>query len=187
MNDLILLRHEDWLRCFPFFSADAVVKTLDPDTSALPMHLDDVPVKSYAWPKPVSLYRVGIYEPERSAFDAALLEADIELPEVLGLPGADLIPDEDVSAWPGSITPNLCPNCKADRLRISDVNTALEHVRIYNRELEGVMRWEACESHGIHIYVNGKLIVLLECITCCEHYLLGEGTGNKMIQIRLEA
>lgn len=187
LPDLVILRHEDWLRCQRLFSVDAVVRTLDLDMAAVPMVLDDVPVLQFQWPVPAGIYRAGIFEPDRPWFDTALERAGIKLPKAMDLPGADLVPTKEITAEPGSLTPNSCPNCDNELLRFSDIETALKLIGLYNFRRQGTFRWEPCDEHGIHAYVNGKSIFALECISCCEHYLIGEATDSQMLPIREES
>lgn len=185
ISNLVILRHKQWLLCQSLFSDDAVVRVLDMDTSALPMHLDSVPVKRFSWPTPVGLYKVGIEEPARDLFDQALLKAGIKLPKSVEIDAAALIEDDrNVSSWPGAMTPHNCPHCENESLHVSGIETTLEQVSLYNREISGSFYWEDCENHGIHTFVNGKIIVALECLKCCERYLLAD---EKMLQIRNES
>ena len=186
MTNLIVLRHSDWLAVRPLFSEDAVVRILDLDTEVLPMHLEDVPVRLFQWPAPANLYRVGVHEPAQEAFRKAITEAGLKLPEPAELTAGLLVPENDITGWPGALTPHLCSHCGDQELRMSGVRTTIDQVSLYNKSIQGVMRWESCENHGIHIFINSKKIFALECLKCCEHYLIGPATDNKMMQVREE-
>jgi hypothetical protein len=180
---IVQLNHDEWCQVHACFSDAAFVCRIQVISDPVSIEVN-VPLARFTWPVPAAGYTAWVQEPEPGVLGARLEVAGLELPTLVDLPGMDMVPDKELSLFPGSTTPYQCPSCPDPQPLVIGRPADLRHCAEIRAGQIGVS--SSCIQEGSSMLLGGLSVILVQCTRCVSRYLVGPATQGRLVVVEME-